>query len=107
MKVLRFFVAHHVNGAYAFFSRLGVLFDFTTVRHAVDEIGAREDTGEGIVILLREGIVLVVVALRAGHRQAKQRSCQGVNLFSPFLRLHLKPAAVVIFVAKSDVTQRG
>ena len=106
MQVLRFLVVHHVNDVDALLRRLSVLLDFAAVSHAVDEVGAREDAGEGVVVLLCEGIVFVIVALGAGHGQPQQRSRQRIDLLSPLLCLHIKAATIVIFMAKPDETQR-
>ena len=94
-----------MNGADSFFVSFGIFFNFAAVLHAVNKVGAGENTGQGIVVLLGYGIVFVIVALGTCDREPEEGSGERIDLFRPFFGFHRESIAVVEFVAEPYETK--
>ena len=105
VKILWFCITNYMNGADSFFVSFGIFFNFTAVLHAVDKVGAGENTGQGIVVLLGYGIVFVIVALGTCDREPEEGSGECIDLFRPFFGFHREAIAVVEFVAEPYETK--
>src|SRR5439155_5193982 len=73
----------------------------------VDEFGAGEDAGQGVVVARGDGIELVVMATRAGDSQAEEGTTDGIDAIFPFIGFYVEAVAIVVFGPEADKPERG
>ena len=89
--------------------RVELLHDVIRRERRFAVLGAREDSGQRVVVLRRDRVELVIVAAGARHRQAEEPAAERVDPVVDLVRLRLSRAARVLVVDRSqrEVTQRG
>ena len=73
---------------------------------AVARLGAAEDAGQGVVVLLRDRVELVVVAAGAGDREPEERLRRRVDLLVDHVHLEL-PAVALVVRLRADRQEAG
>ena len=95
IQVARLGLAHDVNRVVLVFAEL-----------LADHVGAGKDTGERIVVLGGNRVVLVVVAAGAGDGQTEQSPRNRVDTILPLVGHHVEAFAIVVLGPEPEETQR-